>query len=99
MPAEKTRVETGLAPSQTAEQLWVILALGRARLHRLRENSILLAVFGGGALQRRAKCIVLNAALAAEGEALAQKRLFPQPVQPCRPEPLMKPALRKEQRV
>src|ERR1019366_1944219 len=92
MPAEKTLVETGLAPSQTAEQLWVILALGRARLHRLRKNSIFLAILGGVALQTCHHCTVLNAALAAEGEALAQKRLFPQHVQPCRPDPLMKPA-------
>ncbi|MGB9205955.1 MAG: hypothetical protein WCB94_18510, partial [Terriglobales bacterium] len=35
---------------------------------------------GGAALQRCDNCIVLNAALAAEGAALAQKRLFPQPV-------------------
>jgi hypothetical protein len=69
MPAEKTRVETGLAPSQTAEQLWVILALGRARLHRLRKNSILLAILGGAALQRCDNCIVLNAALAAEAQS------------------------------
>src|ERR1035437_4040859 len=99
MPAEKTLVETGLAPSQTAEQLWVILALGKARLHRLRKSSMLLAILGIAALQRCDNCIVLNAALAAEGEALAQKRLFPQRVQPCRPEPLMKPGQRKEQRV
>jgi hypothetical protein len=50
------------------------------RLYRLRKNSILLAILGGAALQRCDNCIVLNAALAAEGAALAQKRLFPQPV-------------------
>jgi hypothetical protein len=33
------RVETGLAPSQTAEELWFERALGRARLHRLRKKS------------------------------------------------------------
>src|ERR1019366_4869919 len=39
-----TRVETGLAPSQTAEQLWVVVVLGRARLQpRL--------ILGGAALQ------------------------------------------------
>jgi hypothetical protein len=47
--------------------------------NRLRKNSILLAILGGAALQRCDNCIVLNAALAAEGAALAQKRLFPQP--------------------
>jgi hypothetical protein len=46
----------------------------------LLKNSILLAILGGAALQRCDNCIVLNAALAAEGAALAQKRLFPQPV-------------------
>jgi hypothetical protein len=50
----------------------------------LLKNSILLAILGGAALQRCDNCIVLNAALAAEGAALAQKRLFPQPVQACR---------------
>ena len=43
------------------------------------KNSILLAILGGAALQRCDNYIVLNAALAAEGAALAQKRLFPQP--------------------
>ena len=57
--------------------------LGRARLHRLRKNSMLLVILGGAALQRCDNCIALNAALAAEGATLAQKRLFPQPVQPC----------------
>src|ERR1019366_1132492 len=45
---------------------------------------ILLAILGGAALQRCDNCIVLNAALTAEGAVLAQKRLFPQPVQACR---------------
>jgi hypothetical protein len=45
----------------------------------LLKNSTLLAILGGAALQRCDNCIVLNAALAAEGAALAQKRLFPQP--------------------
>jgi hypothetical protein len=52
----------------------------RKPLYRLRKNSILLAILGGAALQRCDNCIVLNAALAAEGAALAQKQLFPQPV-------------------
>jgi hypothetical protein len=34
-------------------------------------------ILGGAALQRCGDCIVLNAALAAEVTALAQKRLFP----------------------
>jgi hypothetical protein len=42
------------------------------------------AMSRGKSHQRCDNCIVLNAALAAEGAALAQKRLFPQPVQPCR---------------
>jgi len=50
--AEETRVETGLAPSQTAEQLWVVSVLGRAWLHRLRKNSMLHLILGGAALQR-----------------------------------------------
>jgi hypothetical protein len=41
---------------------------------------MLLVTLGGAALQRCDNCIVLNAALAAEGAALAQKRLFPPPV-------------------
>jgi len=45
------RVETGLAPSPTAEQLWVVLLLGRARLHRLRKNSTLHLILGGAAFQ------------------------------------------------
>src|ERR1019366_6907268 len=48
----------------------------------LRKNSTLLLFLGGAALQRCGKCIVLNPALAAEGTALAQKRLFPQPANP-----------------
>src|ERR1019366_1649456 len=50
------------------------------RLHMLRKNSKLHVILGGAALQRCDNCIVLNAALAAGGAALAQKRLFPQPV-------------------
>jgi hypothetical protein len=46
---------------------------------QLAENSILLLLLGGAALQRCGKCVVLNPALAAEGTGPAQKRLFPQP--------------------
>jgi len=40
---------------------------------------MLLVILGGAALQRCDNCIVLNSASAAEGAALAQKRLLPQP--------------------
>src|SRR5208282_1240216 len=42
-------------------------ALKRARLRSLRKKSILRLFLGGAALQRCGKCIVLTAALAAEG--------------------------------
>jgi len=67
--------------------------LGRARLYRLREKSISRLILGGAALQRCGKCIVLNAALAAEGAPSARQLVFPQPVQLCRPEPLSEAGL------
>ena len=60
-------------------------------LSRLLKNSILRAILGGAALQRCDNCIVLNAALAAEGAALAQKRLLPQPVTECLIKPVGSP--------
>src|ERR1039458_4224472 len=59
------------------------LRLLRTLFSSLRKNSILLLFLGGAALQRCGKCIVLNPALAAEGNALAHGRLFPQPVRGC----------------
>jgi hypothetical protein len=41
-------------------------------------------ILGGAAVYRCGNCIVLNSALAAEDATLAQKRLFPQPLQRCR---------------
>jgi hypothetical protein len=42
----------------------------------LLKNSILLVILGGAALQRGDNGIVLNAALAAEGAALAPQATF-----------------------
>ncbi len=83
----------------TPAQTWLWFhksVLGRARLHRLLKNSVLHLILGGAALQRCGMCIVVNSVLAAEGTALAQKRLFPQTVQSCRNTPTMCRALAPE---
>ena len=63
------------------------MVLGRARLHRLRKKPALPLLLGGAAVYRCGNRLVLNSALAAEGTALDQELLFPQPVQPCRQDP------------
>jgi hypothetical protein len=42
-------------------------------------------ILGGAALQRCGNCFVLSPALAAEVTLSGRERLFPQPLQPCRP--------------
>jgi len=93
----RTRVETGLAPSQTAEELRFRRALGRARLqpcrssppnmrlYRLRKKPYSRGFWEGHDFSRAVKSFRFGCALAPEVGFLRAGVLFPQPVWPLRP--------------